>query len=111
MKYVIELSTPFKREFKRLLKKYRSLDSDLERLAEELRAKPDMGVDLGNGVRKVRMAITAKGKGKSHGARVITFTAVVSELEGVITLLTIYDKADKDSVSDKEISELISGLL
>ena len=47
MKYVIELSTPFKREFKRLLKKYRSLDSDLERLAEELRAKPDMGVDLG----------------------------------------------------------------
>ena len=41
----------------------------------------------------------------------ITFTAVVSELEGVITLLTIYDKADKDSVSDKEISELISGLL
>ena len=70
-----------------------------------------MGVDLGNGVRKVRMAITAKGKGKSHGARVITFTAVVRELEGVITLLTIYDKADKDSVSDKEISELISGLL
>ena len=54
------------------------------------------------------MAITAKGKGKSHGARVITYTeAFVSIDEGVLRLLYIYDKAERDSISDKEIEELL----
>ena len=38
-----------------------------------------MGTDLGRGVRKIRMAIGSKGKGKSGGARVLTLTVLVSE--------------------------------
>lgn len=56
------------------------------------------------------MAISDKGKGKSHGARVITYTAVVSVEEGVITLLTIYDKTEQETITEKEISRLMAEL-
>ncbi len=98
----------FKKELKRLKKKYRTIGQDYLKLIDELENNPYIGTDLGKGVRKVRMAITDKGKGKSHGARVITYTdAIVSIEEGVVYLLTIYDKADQSTISDKEIAELI----
>lgn len=110
MKYEIETSSRFKHSFKRLLKKYRNLDKDFENLLNELHSNPNIGVDLGGGVRKVRMAISDKVKGKSHGARIITYTTIITINEGLITLLAIYDKADKDSISAKEISLLLKEL-
>ena len=110
MKYEVKLSRSFKKAFKRLWKKYRSLDFDLEELITELEQNPETGTNLGNGIRKVRMAISSKGKGKSHGARVITHTAVVSVEEGVITLLTLYDKAEQTTITEKEITFLIKQL-
>ncbi|WP_455668885.1 type II toxin-antitoxin system RelE/ParE family toxin [Phocaeicola sp.] len=110
MKYEIELGSRFKKAFKQLRKKYHSLDKDLESLITELEQNPTTGSDLGNGVHKVRMAISDKGKGKSHGARIITYTAVISVEEGVITLLTIYDKADQSTITEKEISSLVDEL-
>ena len=102
----------FKKELKRLKKKYRTINLDYLNLIEELEANPYLGTDLGKCVRKVRMAITAKGKGKSHGARVITYTDAVFSIEqGTIYLLTIYDKAERVTISDKEISELIQALI
>ena len=66
-----------------------------------------MGIDLGNGIRKVRISISSKNKGKSGGARVITdTTAIVSIDNGTIVLLYIYDKNERDSISDKEIMQL-----
>ncbi len=63
---------------------------------------PSKGVDLGNGVvHKVRMAISDKGKGKKSWCRVITYTAVISMEEGIITLLAIYDKAEQDTITEK----------
>jgi len=50
------------------------------------------------------MAITSKGKGKSGGSRVITCIKVVNQ---AAYLLTIYDKSDKESISDKELNELL----
>lgn len=87
---MIEISSipPFDRELKRLNKKYKSLLQDICQLRDELIKNPFLGTDLGKGVRKVRMAITAKGKGKSHGARVITYTdAVFSMDEGKLIFL------------------------
>ena len=107
MNYRIILDDPFKKEVKRLAKKYRSLKNDLEVLQEELLANPQTGVDLGGGLRKVRMAIGSKGRGKSHGATVITFTVVVAIEESEINLLTIYDKAERESISPKEIEALL----
>ena len=68
MKVEIVLGDEFKRQFKRLAKKYPSLKDDFITFKKELADDPFQGSDLGNGTRKVRMAIASKGKGKSGGA-------------------------------------------
>ena len=40
------------------------------------------------------MAIASKGRGKSGGARVITYTVIAAEMEGKVYLMSVYDKAD-----------------
>ena len=107
MNVKIEPLPTFKREAKRLNKHYASFADDYERFINELEANPRLGTDLGDGLRKIRMAITSKGKGKSGGARVITFTVVVAVEESEINLLYIYDKAERSSISKKEIEELL----
>ena len=103
----VEVLFIFKKEFKRLSKRYRSLLNDVQKLQGELLAKPDLGTDLGNGLRKIRMAIQSKGKGKSGGARVITYTIITKIEETEINLLYIYDKSERDSISAAEIKELL----
>ncbi len=66
-----------------------------------------MGVDLGHHLRKVRMSITSKGRGKSGGARVITYTVILTQIETEIKLITIYDKSDKENISDAELLEIL----
>ena len=64
---------------------------------------------------KIRLKISSKGKGKSGGARVISFVEatilglaeITSEGETTVNLITIFDKADVDNISDKELKELI----
>ena len=92
MNCTINVYAAFKREFKRLRKRYKSLDKDLERLEKELLQNPEMGSDLGGGLRKVRMSIASKGKGKSGGARVITLIILLSPEEKEIGLHYIYDR-------------------
>lgn len=53
------------------------------------------------------MAIGSKGRGKSHGARVITVTIWVDVEEAEINLLFIYDKAERDNITAREIKALI----
>lgn len=110
MKYSIEVQPTFAKEVKRLSKKYKSLSKDLQSLQSTLLSNPFDGVDLGHGLRKVRMAISDKNKGKSHGARIITFTVFVDEQNGVINLLYIYDKEERSSISKEEILDIIKSL-
>ncbi len=107
MNYRFVLDESFEREVKRLSKRYRSLKSDLKNLLEELKANPQLGVSLGGGVRKIRMAIASKGRGKSGGARVITFTVVAAVDETEVNLLYIYDKAERESIGKDEIETLL----
>lgn len=107
MVYRIETTKSFDKEIKRLGKRYASIANDYQMLLEELEENPQLGTDLGGGLRKIRMRITSKGKGKSGGARVITFTVVVAVEETVINLLCIYDKAERSSISRSEIEELL----
>ena len=60
MKVEIVLGDEFKRQFKRLAKKYPSLKDDFITFKKELADDPFQGSDLGNGTRKVRMAIASK---------------------------------------------------
>lgn len=106
MNYKIEATEKFKKELKRLGKKYRSMKEDYAQLLASLKERPAQGTDLGGGVRKVRMAIASKGKGKSGGARVITLTVLVTATDADLWLLTIYDKSERESISDAEIRAL-----
>jgi len=102
------ISTPeFDKEYKRLKKKYRSLPEDLANLEQELIKNPNLGIDLGQNFRKVRMAIKTKNKGKSGGARVITYSLVVNIIDELIVLVTIYDKGEEQSISDAKIKQII----
>lgn len=62
---------------------------------------PFLGDDLGSGIRKVRMAIASKGKGKSGGARILTLNLLLDTESMEITLLTIYDKGEISNVKDE----------
>lgn len=107
MNYTIKLYPTFKKQFKHLFKRYKSLETDTDLLVESLLKDPYQGADLGRGLRKVRMAISAKGKGKSGGARVITLILAYSEEESEIGLLYIYDKSERETLSDAELIELL----
>lgn len=98
----------FKRQAKRLAKKYRSLKTDLIALLNELKENPYSGVALGSNTRKVRIAIVSKGKGKSGGARVITYVLSQCEDNYRVRLLTIYDKSEIANVSDSYLQMLIT---
>lgn len=69
-------------------------------MAQQLVQQPQMGTPLGHDCFKIRMTITAKGKGKSGGARVITHVQVTKEH---IFLLSIYDKSEAENITDKEL--------
>jgi hypothetical protein len=107
MLYEVKTIAVFERQFKKLVKKYSSLKADLESLISALEKKPLMGKPLGKNCFKVRLSITSKNKGKSGGARVITHFLIK---ESNVYLLSIYDKSDKSSITDKELMELLSEL-
>ncbi len=107
MNYKLKVQKSFEKEAKRLGKRYPSLKDDIRKLGEDILAHPRLGTDLGGGLRKIRMAITSKGRGKSGGARVITFTVVVAVEEMDINLLFIYDKAERESVTLAELLDLL----
>ncbi|MBK7939578.1 MAG: type II toxin-antitoxin system RelE/ParE family toxin [Lewinellaceae bacterium] len=104
MIYSVVFIPPFDRQLKRLSKKYPSLKNDLAALGEVLANNPTLGTSLGNNCFKIRLAITSKGKGKSGGARVITYFYVSEQM---VFLLSIYDKSEQTDISDKELADLL----
>ena len=107
MSYQIIPTNNFNHEVKKLAKKYRSIANDLEELEKELSKNPTLGDHLGSNVYKVRMAISDKGKGKSGGARVITHIYTLGEK---LLLLSVYDKSEKENISDDEIKQLLKDI-
>ncbi len=83
------------------------MKDDYRNFLEELRNNPFMGTELGKHLRKVRFKITTKGKGKSGGARVITHTVLIETSSANITLVAIYDKSDRENITDKELKQLL----
>ena len=97
----------FKKEVKRLVKKYTSLKNELFELNLLLESNPTAGTSLGNNAYKIRIAIKSKVSGKSGGARVITYV-VTDDKE--IYLLTIYDKGELNTIDNKTLRDIIKGI-
>ncbi|WP_317168176.1 type II toxin-antitoxin system RelE/ParE family toxin [Algoriphagus iocasae] len=70
-----------------------------------MQTNPFQGTPLGKNCFKIRMIISSKRKGKSGGARVITFVKIT---ETTVYLLSVYDKSDKETIKDSELKELLS---
>jgi mRNA-degrading endonuclease RelE of RelBE toxin-antitoxin system len=105
------IPTPdFEKSFKALAKRHRSLKSDILEFSRSLQENPFQGVELSPGIRKIRMAIASKGKGKSGGARIITYTVIAAEMEGRVYLMKIYDKSDYSTVSVPVLKKMIAEL-
>jgi len=99
------ITPAFERDAKPLMKKYKSLKTDLAVLFESIENNSTQGKSLGKDCFKIRMSITSKGK--SGGARVITCYKKIYEN---IFLLAIYDKSEKETLSDKELNELLESI-
>ena len=89
------------------MKKYASLVDELRELEECLHQNPAMGTPIGRSCYKIRLAIKSKGKGKSGGARVITYYYIHGS---TVYLLSIYDKAEQENISEEKIAELLRGI-
>ena len=108
MNFKVLTIPPFDKQLKRLAKKYPSLKAEIVELITELQSNPKIGITLGNDCYKIRIAIASKGKGKSGGARIITYLAI-SESE--IYLLSIYDKAEQSNIGEKELLQLLARVI
>ncbi len=104
MSFEIIPTETFERKLKKLAKKHKSLKSDLSNLVLELLENPTLGTSLGKECYKIRLRIESKGKGKSGGARLITFVRIINER---IFLIDIYDKAEQTTISNEKLKELI----
>lgn len=95
MAFEIVLTSDFKKELKQIAKKHKGILKDLNALIEELEENPIKGTDLGQNLYKIRLAISGTNKGKSGGARIITYVLIISE---TVYLTDIYLKNEHDTV-------------
>ena len=107
MSYSILPTSKFEKELKRLVKKFPSLKEEYAELIEEINKDPKTGIFLGNNCYKLRVAIESKGKGKSGGARAITYLYIETE---TVYLLTIYDKSEKENLKTNELKMIVDSL-
>ena len=107
MNFDIEVTHPFKKQAKHLIKKYPSLKNEISALINSLQVEPEQGTSLGKGCFKIRISIASKGKGKSGGARIITHVQIIKQK---VYLLTIYDKSEMENLSEKELKEILKVL-
>ncbi len=96
---------PFERQLKRSVRKFPSLKNEVIHLVGLLETEPKQGTSIGQDCWKIRLSIASKGGGKSGGSRVITHVRVTS---GRVYLLSIYDKSEQDTLTDKELKGLLA---
>ena len=107
MNYKVAAFPQFEKDLKKLSKKYPSIKADVRELEKQLMGNPRMGDEIIKDCYKIRMSISSKNKGKSGGARIITYIIVQDSL---VLLLTIYDKSEKENISIAAIKELLKNI-
>jgi mRNA-degrading endonuclease RelE of RelBE toxin-antitoxin system len=101
------LTAFFLKKAKRLLKKYHTLQTSLEKLERDLIINPTLGDNYGSNIYKIRIADESKGKGKSGGFRVITYLVKENAISTDIYLITIFDKSEEASIDKDDVKAII----
>ena len=104
MSYTIIEQDLYLKALKKLSKKYKNIENDIENFLLGIASLEDLGIELKNNVYKVRIANTSKNKGKSAGYRLITYAKLVDR---EIHLIYIYDKSSLENISEKELDTLL----
>ena len=104
MSYSVIVTPNFDKEAKHLKKKYPSLKGELTELIVSLENDPIQGTSIGHGCYKIRLGIASKGKGKSGGARIITYISIINSK---VYLVSIFDKSEKETISGHELVALL----
>jgi len=102
--YKVVIASEFAKEAKRIAKKHIGIKIDIAKLVADLATRPTMGTELGHNFYKIRMPISGTNKGKSSGARVITYVIIDQE---TVLLTEIYLKSEHDTA---DVSILIQRL-
>jgi len=106
MNYDVNVVDEFKRDTKKLFKKYKSIKNDILELIEKLEEDYQIGIHLGSNLYKIRVKNSDVG-GKSGGYRVIYYTKLSSNS---IYLLSIYSKTQKESIDIEILKPIIDKL-
>jgi len=104
MSYTIIEQDLYLKARKKLSKKYKNIESDVENFLLNLTSLDDLGIELKNNVYKVRIANSNKNKGKSAGYRLISYVKII---ENEIHLIFIYDKSNLENITEKELDILL----
>lgn len=96
--YQIYISEHFKRQTKRLVKKYPSLSDDI---VVALKAfSKEQSVSLGSNAYKIRIGSKSASRGKSGAFRAIV---LLVEVRSILAPLVVYTKSDRATISRQEI--------
>jgi mRNA-degrading endonuclease RelE of RelBE toxin-antitoxin system len=103
--YKVYPTTIFMEQAKKLAKKYPLIKEDFKELQNKLKKDPITGNDfMRKNCLKVRMMITGKSKCQSGGARIIIEVKIINKK---VYVLSVYDKADKEDIFDKELKKAL----
>jgi mRNA-degrading endonuclease RelE of RelBE toxin-antitoxin system len=103
---VVSYSDAFKRQLKRLSRRYRRIRDDIQPIIDRLEAGETPGdriSGLGQILYKVRVRNTAAARGKSGGYRIIYYLQTTTD----ILLVTIYSKSEQSDIGADELLRII----
>ncbi|MGE4420241.1 MAG: type II toxin-antitoxin system RelE/ParE family toxin [Sulfurimonas sp.] len=101
---IIEETETFAKAVKQLQKRFKNVETDCDEFVHNIKIIDNLGVNLGSGVYKVRIANSDKKSGKSSGYRLISYLKLI---DNKLYLMYVYDKSDLGTVSEKQIDALI----
>jgi len=104
MNLKIKTLSYFKKDVKRLFKKYKQIPSDLKILKQKLSENPKAGIELGNSCYKIRLANSSIPTGKSSGFRIIYYHIDTNDN---LYLMSMYSKSELENIDDKIILQIL----
>lgn len=100
----------FESKFKRLKKKFLTLEQEMRELTEALEITPNLGTSLGSGLYKIRLGSKSKGGGKSGGFRVITYLLSETQEGTEVYLIMMFDKSEESSIKKEVLVKIVNQL-
>ena len=77
-KLTIRDTKTFNKAVKKLKKKFRSIENDCQLFIDNIKTDEDLGVYMGDGIYKTRIANSDKNSGKSGGYRLVSYLKIIN---------------------------------